>query len=70
MKIESKEKVNNSVCKKKYDIAKTPYQRIMESDQIEQETKDRLTKLYLSLNPVQLRKTIDEKIKNIRKTAK
>ena len=70
MKIESKEKVNNSVCKKKYDIAKTPYQRIMESDQIEQNTKDRLTKLYLSLNPVQLRKTIDEKIKIIRKTAK
>ena len=27
MKIESKEKINNSVCRKKYDTAKTPYQR-------------------------------------------
>jgi hypothetical protein len=70
MKIKSKEKINNSVCKKKYDIARTPYQRILESDQIAMETKKRLKKLYLSLNPVQLRKIIDEKIRNIRKTAK
>lgn len=70
MKIKSKEKVNNSVCKKKYNVAKTPYQRLLESDQINRETKEKLMKLYLSLNPVQLRKAIDEKIKNIRKTAK
>jgi len=70
MKIESKEKINNSVCKKKYDIAKTPYQRLMESKQISNKTKQRLEKLYLSLNPVQLKKIIDEKIKKIRKTVK
>jgi len=70
MKIESKEKINNSVCRKKYDIAKTPYQRLMESNQISRKIKQKLEKLYLSLNPVQLKKAIDEKIKNIRKTAK
>src|SRR3989339_415062 len=34
MKIISKEKINNSVYRKKYDIAKTPYQRLIESGQL------------------------------------
>lgn len=70
MKIESKEKINNSVCKKKYDVAKTPYQRIMESKKVSDKTKKDLEKLYLSLNPVQLKKTIEEKIKKIKNTLK
>lgn len=69
MKIASKEKVNNSVCKKKYDIAKTPYQRLMESEQISNERKKKLTDIYLSLNPVKLKKEIDKKIKNIKRIA-
>ena len=67
MKIVSKEKINNSVCRKKYDIAKTPYQRLMESKQISDEQKQKLCSLYLTLNPVQLKKRIDEKIKVIKK---
>jgi len=67
MKIERKEKVNNSLCRKIYDTAKTPYQRLMESGQISEEQKTKLKKLYLSLNPVQLKKSIDEKVKIIRK---
>lgn len=67
MKIERKEKVNNSLCHKIYDKAKTPYQRIMESGQISEEQKTKLEELYLSLNPVQLKKNIDEKVKIIRK---
>lgn len=39
MKIKSKEKINNSVCRKKYDEAKTPYQRMMESKQVKKEQK-------------------------------
>jgi len=66
MKIKSKEKVNNSVCKKKYDIAKTPYQRLIESKQITEDKKKELRTLYLSLNPVQLKKTINQKIKRIK----
>lgn len=68
MKILSKEKVNNSVCRKKYDEAKTPYQRLMESDQTPEAAKQKLKELYLSLNPVQLRKAIDEKLEKIKKT--
>ena len=66
MKIESKEKINNSICRKKYDIAKTPYQRLMDSNQISKEKKAELTKLYLSLNPAKLKRTIDKKLKLIR----
>jgi hypothetical protein len=69
MKIERKEKVNNSLCRKVYDTAKTPYQRLMESGQISQEQKTKLRGLYLSLNPVQLKDSINEKVKIIRKSA-
>ncbi|MFH1583043.1 MAG: hypothetical protein ABIB72_01845 [Candidatus Falkowbacteria bacterium] len=69
MKIERKEKVNNSLCRKVYDTAKTPYQRLMESGQISQEQKTKLRELYLSLNPVQLKNSINEKVKIICKSA-
>ena len=69
MKIEFKEKINNSVCQKKYDVAKTPYQRLMDSDQISEKVKNKLTDQYLSLNPAGLKRKINEKIKNIRKNA-
>lgn len=68
MKITSKEKVNNSVCKKKYDVAQTPYQRLIASRQISQKVKQELTRKYLTLNPIKLKKTIDQKMKKIRKT--
>lgn len=65
MKIKSKEKVNNSVCKKTYDIAQTPYQRLMKSNQIPLKTKSGLFKIYESLNPVKLKETITAKLKRI-----
>jgi len=67
MKIERKEKVNNSLCRKIYDKPRAPYQRLMESDQVSEEDKKKLKDLYLSLNPVKLRKEIDRKVKIIRK---
>lgn len=66
MKIKSKEKVDNSVCRKKYDIAKTPYQRVLERTDVPEETKRRLRELYFSLNPVSLKQTIEERLKKIR----
>jgi hypothetical protein len=66
MKIKSKEKINNSVCRKKYDKAKTPYQRIMDSNQISEKEKHNLEKLYLSLNPVELKTKIDLKLNKIK----
>jgi len=56
-KIRDKGKVH-----RKYDTPKTPYQRIMESEYIPQETKDKLTKIYLSLNPAELKRGIDKKV--------
>ena len=70
MKIQSKEKINNSVCKKTYDIAKSPYQRLMACDQISNQQKEKLRLLYFSSNPVQLKKEIDRKVLRIKATLK
>lgn len=67
MKIISKEKINNSVCRKKYDVAQTPYQRLLDSNQISKEKKQELQDLYLSLNPVELKTAINQKLKDIKK---
>ena len=56
-KIRDKGKVH-----RKYDTPRTPYQRLMESEHIPEETKEKLTKLYQSLNPAELKRGIDEKI--------
>lgn len=49
-----------------YEKAKTPYQRVMESDNISKEVKDRLNREYLSLNPAQLQRSLQEKLMQIR----
>lgn len=61
-KIRDKGKVH-----RKYDVPKTPYQRLMESDQIPEETKKELRVLYLSLNPAQLRRNIEMKLGELHK---
>jgi len=68
MKILKKEKVNNSVCKKTYGAALTPYQRLMQAKDIPPEMKDTLRKLYESLNPVKLKAAIVAKLKRIRES--
>lgn len=57
-----------SKCKKKY-VTKTPYQWLMEADTISDEKKQELTNLYLTLNPVELKRSIDKKLKIIAKLA-
>lgn len=49
-----------SRIKKKYDMAKTPYHRILESRDIPSVRKIALRKEYKSLNPVQLKREIAE----------
>jgi len=56
-KIRDKGKVH-----RRYDTPKTPYQRLMESEHIPEETKEKLKELYQSLNPAELKRKIDEKI--------
>jgi len=62
-KIRDKGKVH-----RKYDTPKTPYQRIMESEHISKEIKEKLTKLYQSINPAQLKRGIDKKVHMLFKT--
>ncbi len=68
MKIKTKQKINNSVCKKTYDTAQTPYQRLLTSNQIPPETKQRLRTLYDSLNPVKLKASIEAKLKRLKQS--
>lgn len=61
LKLVSKEHVDNKVIKH-YDIAATPYQRVFASNDIQFEVKARLINLYVQLNPVRLRNSIDQKV--------
>lgn len=58
MKLQSKIRLGSKV-RKKYDQAQTPYRNVMASDLVEQSVKQELTQVYLSLNPVDLRRRID-----------
>jgi len=58
MKLASKERIGGSV-KRKYDIPKTPYQRLIESGQLSEQAKKQINNIYLSLNPAQLKRNID-----------
>jgi len=64
MKLLSKERIAGKV-KRKYDIPKTPYQRLIESGQISEETKRKLEAIYRSLNPAELKRKIDEKTRRL-----
>ncbi len=61
MKLVSKERIGGSL-KRKYDTPKTPYQRLMDSGQISEQTRKQLETVYLSLNPAQLKRSIDAKL--------
>jgi hypothetical protein len=56
-----KERVGDQTVKR-YDTAKTPYQRVLERQDISLEAKARLVNLYIQLNPAELRHWIDQKI--------
>jgi hypothetical protein len=60
-KLIGKERIDNKTIKR-YDIAKTPYQRVLECKDISLEAKAHLMNLYVQLNPAQLRRQIDHKI--------
>lgn len=59
MKLQDKHRSGAKVTKT-YDQARTPYQRVIESPYVADTTKEQLTAAYLALNPVQLRRTIQQ----------
>jgi len=56
-KIREKGKVH-----RRYDTPLTPYERIIHSEKISEETKQQLRQLYQKLNPAELKRGIDRKI--------
>jgi hypothetical protein len=64
MKLEAKWRIDGHL-KRKYGTPKTPYQRIIESEQVTQETKNKLTQIYQNSNPVLLKRIIDQKIQKL-----
>ena len=67
MKLASKERIGGSV-KRKYDIPKTPYQRLIESGQLSEQAKKQISNTYLSLNPAQLKRNIDSSLETLYRT--
>lgn len=66
MKLKEKVRIKGKVHRK-YDEAKTPYHRIIESDEINENVKKELTAIYDNLNPAELKRRINEKIKKLYK---
>jgi hypothetical protein len=64
MKLVEKVKIN-SKYRKRYDKPKTPYQRVMESEDISQGIKEALKKQHDSLNPFELKQAMEQKLKRI-----
>lgn len=61
IKLISKERIAGKIHRK-YDIPKTPYQRVMESKEVSEKKKQELKKIYQSLNPAELKRAIDRKL--------
>lgn len=58
-KLIKRERVGAKV-KKRYDVPKTPYRRIMEIPAITERTKETLTRLYNQINPAQLKREMEK----------
>lgn len=69
IKLVKKERDGGKI-KRKYDKAKTPYQRLMESGQLSEEVKLQLEATYLSLNPAELKRRIDIRLRELFDTYK
>jgi hypothetical protein len=69
LKLVAKERMGNKIIKR-YDTAKTPYQRVLERQDISLEAKARLAHLYVQLNPAELRRRIDQKIAQLWKISR
>ena len=69
MKLKEKVRIG-SKYKRIYDTPRTPYQRVLDCPDIPKEKKDELKRIYVTLDPVTLKKSIDKKVLNIIKSAK
>ncbi len=65
LKLKEKVRINGKV-RKVYEVAKTPYLRLIESDKISKEIKDKLKTEYERLNPAELQRNLASKLRQIR----
>jgi hypothetical protein len=63
-KLIEKKRVEAKIVKR-YDVPKTPYQRLLECEGLSEERKSMLRALYDSLNPVELKRSIERKLKDL-----
>jgi len=61
LKLIAKERIGNKVIRK-YDTPRTPYQRVIERQDVSLARKAQLLHTYLRLNPAKLRESIDQKV--------
>jgi hypothetical protein len=64
LKLETKSWVDGHV-KKKYDLACTPYQRMLASDDVPESAKTTWRAIYAELNPVRLRQQINDQLDKV-----
>ncbi|BCA96875.1 hypothetical protein TUM19329_32360 [Legionella antarctica] len=62
IKLVDKVRIESNI-KKKYDKAQTPYQRLMTSSDLTLEQKKTLQDKFITLDPFDLQKTIQKKLK-------
>lgn len=67
MKLKMKERVGSRV-KKRYDRARTPYQRVLDAPQVTRQQKQLLRSKYATLNPAALKRKIDRLQQRLLKT--
>lgn len=64
VKLLKKERIGSKI-KKKHSVAQTPYQRLLDSTHITEDAKVKLKNTYQALDPFELRKQIEAKLKHI-----
>src|SRR5512137_295165 len=64
LKLKEKQRVNSKYTKK-YEPPQTPYQRLLDSDDVSIDAKRILSSVYNSLNPFKLKRKIDDKLKAV-----
>jgi hypothetical protein len=69
MKLREKKRINSKYFKK-YDLPRTPYDRVLASDHVTKEAKERLKTVHQSLNPFILKRNIEKKPRVIFKYVK
>lgn len=69
LKLTEKKRIGGHLYRK-YDVPKTPYQRIMESAEVGQKIKDELQRKFRSLNPAALKRHIEKKLHSLLRTVR